>query len=331
MSEPEVSVVIAALNRHDLLLDLFRGLAEQTLGRDRFEVVLIDDCSPEPLDAVADRARTELGLNIRYARTPENHGPAPARNLGASLARAPILAFTDSDCRPSPAWLAAGLKPFADPAVALVSGPCVPKPGQQIRLTTHMHFHYEEHPCFPTMNVFYRRAVFEELGGFDTSLSARDPLGRAVEAADADLAWRVIKGGYARLFLPEAVIYHEVTNLGVIGYVIEPTRHFFVPALVRRHPELRDTSLLTARVFLYPATWLVYIALIVVALAAIYQPWLLLLVPVMLIARGIVRTRSLRPKELAWWCASALVQLPRTFVMSLTLAYASVRYRALVL
>jgi len=331
MSEPEVSVVIPALNRADLLLDLFRGLAEQTLGRDRFEVVLVDDCSPEPLDGVAERARTELGLNIRYTRTSENHGPAPARNLGASLARAPILAFTDSDCRPDPGWLAAGLMPFADPAVALVSGPCVPKPGQPLRLTTHMHFIYEEHPCFATMNVFYRRAVFEALGGFDASLSARDPFGRAVEAADADLGWRVIKAGHARRFLPEAVIYHEVTNLGVIGYIIEPTRHFFVPALVRRHPELRDTSLLTARLFFYPATWLVYIALIVVALAATMQPWLLLLVPAMLIARAIVRTRSLRPNKLLWWCASALLQLPRTFVMSLTLAYASVRFRALVL
>jgi hypothetical protein len=55
-----------------------------------------------------------------------------------------------------------------------------------------MHFIYEEHPCFPTMNVFYRRSVFEALGGFDVSLSTRDPLGRAVEATDADLGWRVI-------------------------------------------------------------------------------------------------------------------------------------------
>lgn len=331
MSEPEISVVIAALNRARLLRDLFSGLSEQTLGRDRFEVVLVDDCSPEPLDGVAEWARTELGLNVRYARTPENHGPAPARNLGASLARAPILAFTDSDCRPDPGWLAAGLEPFADPAVALVSGPCLPKPGQPMGLTTKMHFIFEEHPCFPTMNVFYRRAIFDALGGFDTSFCARDAFGRALDAADADLGWRVIKAGHAKRFLPEAIIYHEVENLGVIGYIMEPTRHIFVPALVRRHPELRDTSFLTARVFFYPATWLVYIALVVVALAAVMWPSLLLLVPVMLIGRGIVRTRSLRPDKLTWWCASALLQLPRTVVMSLTLAYASLRFRALVL
>jgi hypothetical protein len=193
-----------------------------------------------------------------------------------------------------------------------------------------MHFIYEEHPCFPTMNVFYRRSVFEALGGFDVSLSTRDPLGRAVEATDADLGWRVIEAGYPRRFLPDAIIYHEVQNLGVIGYVIEPTRHLFVPELVRRHPGMRRV-LLTAGVFFYPATWLVYIALIVVILAALMQPWLLLMVPALLIGRAIARTRSLRPDKLMWWCASALLQLPRTFVASLTFAYASVRFRALVL
>jgi len=218
----------------------------------------------------------------------------------------------------------------SDSAIAMVSGPCLPKPGQPLRLTTHMHFIYEEHPCFPTMNVFYRRSVFEALGGFDVSLSTRDPLGRAVEATDADLGWRVIEAGYPRRFLPDAIIYHEVQNLGVIGYVIEPTRHLFVPELVRRHPGMRR-ALLTAGVFFYPATWLVYIALIVVILAALMQPWLLLMVPALLIGRAIARTRSLRPDKLMWWCASALLQLPRTFVASLTFAYASVRFRALVL
>ena len=330
MSEPEITVVIASLGRPDLLLDGFRGLAAQTLGRERFEIVLVDDCSPEPLDWVAERGRTEFGLMVHYARTKINRGPGPARNLGASLARAPVIAFTDSDCRPDPGWLATGLAAFSDSAIAMVSGPCLPKPGQPLRLTTHMHFIYEEHPCFPTMNVFYRRSVFEALGGFDVSLSTRDPLGRAVEATDADLGWRVIEAGYPRRFLPEAIIYHEVQNLGVIGYVIEPTRHLFVPELVRRHPGMRR-ALLTAGVFFYPATWLVYIALIVVILAALMQPWLLLMVPALLIGRAIARTRSLRPDKLMWWCASALLQLPRTFVASLTFAYASVRFRALVL
>jgi GT2 family glycosyltransferase len=57
------------------------------------------------------------------------------------------------------------------------------------------------------MNAFYPREVFDRLGGFDTNLCIRDPLDRAVEAADMDLAWRVIMAGYAKRFVHEAIIY----------------------------------------------------------------------------------------------------------------------------
>jgi glycosyltransferase involved in cell wall biosynthesis len=330
MSDYKASVVIPCKNREILLFECFRGLADQTLGRSQFEVVLVDDCSPEPLNGVAERARSELGLTIRYARTTESHGPAPARNLGASIASAPILAFTDSDCRPHPDWLARGLAAFADPRVALVAGPCLPKPGQPVKLTSKDHFMTEEHPSYPTMNTFYPRTVFERIGGFDASLSVRDPLGRAVEAADFDLAWRVIKAGYAKRFVREAIVYHEVEDLGLVGYVLEGTRYFFIPEIVRRYPQLRS-ELLTARIFLHPGMWLVYVSLIIVILAAAVQPWLLLLLPIMLLGRALIRTRSLRPARLLWFCASACLQLPLFLVMTLALIYGSVRYRSLVL
>jgi glycosyltransferase involved in cell wall biosynthesis len=330
MSDYRVSVVIPAKNRAELLFECLRGLAEQSLGRDQFEVVLVDDCTPEPLEGVAERGRSELGLTIRYARTADSHGPAPARNLGASIGAAPMLAFTDSDCRPHPDWLVAGLAAFADPNVALVAGPCLPKPGQAVKLTCKDHFQIDEHPSYPTMNVFYPRAVFDKLGGFDTSLCVRDPLGRAVESADMDLAWRVIKAGYAKRFVREAIVYHEVENLGVAKYVLEGTRYLFLPEIVRRYPQLRS-ELLTARIFVQPAMWMVHATFAVAILAATVQPWLLLLPPMMLLGRAVARTQSLRPGPLMWFCASACLQLPRFLVMTLALIYGSVRYRCLVL
>jgi glycosyltransferase involved in cell wall biosynthesis len=330
MSEYKASVVIPCRNRAELLFECFTGLAKQSLGRDQFEIVLVDDSSSQPLDGVAERARRELGLTIHYARTAESRGPAPARNLGVSIASAPILAFTDSDCRPHPDWLAAGLAAFADPNVGLVVGPCLPKPEQPLKLTSKDHFQFDEHPSYPTMNAFYPRAVFQRLDGFDTGLCVRDPLGRAVEAADCDLAWRVITAGYTKRFVREAIIYHEVEDLGVVGFILEGTRYLFMPAIVRRHPVLRS-ELLTARLFVQPAMWLVYLSLVIVILAATVQPWLLLLLPIMLLGRALIRTRSLRPATLFWFCAFACLQLPRFLVMTLALMYGSVRYRCLVL
>ena len=330
MNDYEVSVVIPCLNRERLLFECFRALSEQTLARERFEVILVDDMSPKPLEGVVERARHELGLNIRYARTRVRRGPAPARNLGASLATGQILAFTDSDCRPGPDWLAKGLAAFTDTNVALVSGPVHPKPEQPIKLTSKQHFNYDEHPIYTTMNTFYPRTVFETLGGFDASLCVRDPLGRAVEAADPDLAWRVIKAGYAKRFVREAIVYHEVEDLGLVGYILEGSRYIFVPEIVRRYPELRS-ELLTARLFIQPSMWLVYSALIIILLAAKLQPWLLAALPLMLLGRALLRTRSLRPATLGWFCAGACVQLPRFMVMTLALIYGSIRYRCLVL
>jgi glycosyltransferase involved in cell wall biosynthesis len=348
MSEPEISVVISAKNRVSMLFDCFRGLSEQTLGRDRFEVVLIDNMSADPLEVVADRAREELGLTLRDARTSEDHGPAPARNFGVSLAKAPIIAFTDSDCRPDPRWLEAGLAAFADSSVVMVTGPVLPKPGQPVKPTSKLNFTAVEHPTFPTANAFYRRTVFEANGGFDTSLSFSDMFHRTVECADVDLAWRIIKAGHHRRFLPEAVVFHEVQDLGLRGWLLEPTHLFLVPALVRRHPELRS-QLLTAGLFFHPAGWLLYTALVVLFLGIALDSRLLLLLPVMLIvhaahrirhlrphelvlvAHGVNRSRSLRPFPLLRFCARTLLHLPRMLVMNLVLLYGSVRFRCLVL
>ena len=328
---PDASVVISVKNRSVLLWDCFEGLAAQALGRERFEVVLIDNCSTEDLGPVIERARRELGLAIRSARTAEDRGPAPARNLGASMAAAPVLAFTDSDCRPDPDWLARGVALFAGPAVAMASGPVLPKPGQQVTFTSKITFVTRaEHPTFPTANLFIRRSVFESLGGFNAALSFRDPLDRATECADTDLAWRLIKSGHERRFDAAAIVHHEIENLSVPMWLLEGTRLFVLPELVRRHPELRR-ELLTGGFLFYPPAILLYVGLALLAAGAFWNPWLLAAIPVLLLARAVQRTRTLNPLTLGAFCGRVLLHVPRMLVMSAALLYGSIRFRSLVL
>jgi glycosyltransferase involved in cell wall biosynthesis len=54
MSGYKVSVVIPCKNRAELLFECFSGLARQSLECDQFEIVLVDDSSPQPLDVVAE-------------------------------------------------------------------------------------------------------------------------------------------------------------------------------------------------------------------------------------------------------------------------------------
>src|SRR5579862_9423972 len=102
MRTPAISVVIPAYAYAAGLERLLTALARQQCPFD-FEVLVMDDGSPEPLGPLASRFQGILDLRcIRMA----NGGPARARNAGARAARGAWVAFTDHDCEPEADWLA---------------------------------------------------------------------------------------------------------------------------------------------------------------------------------------------------------------------------------
>jgi glycosyltransferase involved in cell wall biosynthesis len=327
---PICSVVISVKNRSGMLLDCMRGLAAQSIGLDRFEVVVVDNCSSENLSLIVAQAQT-MGLDIRMVRTQIDRGPAPARNLGVASSRGAIIAFTDSDCRPTPDWLGAALPHFDHPDVALVTGPIQPKPEQRAEFTTRITFiSNTEHPTFPTANILIRRCVFDQFGGFDPGLSFTDFFDRATECADTDLAWRIIKSGYDRRFETRALMHHELERQTVLLWVIDPSRLFVLPELIRRHPELR-AALLKWGLLFYPPAAALYVAVPFAILAAWIQPLLLLALPVLLILRGVQKYRSVNPVRIATFSLRTLAFLPRMLIMNMALIYGSIRFRSLVL
>jgi glycosyltransferase involved in cell wall biosynthesis len=328
---PEVSVIIPVKDRRRMLEDCLQGLAAQTFPAERFEVIVLDNQSQEDIEGLVREAAATHGLQVHYSRMDVDRGPVPARNYGAKLARGNIIAFTDSDCRPTPEWLEAGLQHFRDPRVALVSGPVTYKPEQNrtffSKLTAET---LSEHPTYPTANAFYRRKVFLSFGGFDESMSVSDFLNRAVECADTDLAWRVKKAGCENRFAPDALIYHEIEKQSVFSWLMEPTRLILLPLLVRRHPELAR-QLLTWNVVFYPGTLWVYSgATLVIALLAV--DWRLLwLLPAIALGKAAWRGRSLMPARVACALGEMTLHLTRMTILAATLAIGSLRYRRLVL
>jgi len=102
MSPPVISVVIPAYGYPAGLDRVLTALARQEFPAG-FEILVVDDGSPVPLEPVTQPYRDVL--NIRYLRLP-NGGPARARNTGARAAEGEWVAFTDHDCEPAPDWLA---------------------------------------------------------------------------------------------------------------------------------------------------------------------------------------------------------------------------------
>jgi len=93
MNAPEASIIIPVYNRIEDVRHLLDRLAQQS--RTDFEVVLVDDCSHEPVAQTVNPEQYPWPLRI--LRHDVNGGVGKARNTGVSNAQGATLIFVDSD------------------------------------------------------------------------------------------------------------------------------------------------------------------------------------------------------------------------------------------
>ena len=93
-ARPAISIVMPAYNRAACINLAIDSVLAQTFTD--FELVVIDDCST---DGTADMVEARADSRVRCVRQPSNTGPSAARNRGVHAARAPLIAFLDSDDR----------------------------------------------------------------------------------------------------------------------------------------------------------------------------------------------------------------------------------------
>ena len=202
-AESLVSVIVPVRDDTRGLQELIRHLDAQTLPRARFEVVVGDDGSRpgslEPLDEYGDWVRFESGPpQTSYA----------ARNRAVRSARGDFLAFCDTDCLPEPTWLEEGLSAIQQ--ADLVAGEIIfvapSSPTVWSLLTIDMFLDQERNVLLGrgvTANLFIRRTVFEQVGGFDESFPS---------GGDYDLVKRAVEGGAELVYAPAAVVHHPTLD-----------------------------------------------------------------------------------------------------------------------
>lgn len=169
-SSPACSVVMTCYRDSRFLDAAVASVLAQTFGD--FELIVVDDGSPQPLPLVELERRDP---RIRTLRLTENLGAAEAANRGVALARAPVIARLDADDLAEPGWLAAAMAALAaDPELGLV-GTAVrlmneaghpfaiqPMPESDFAIRFTLLFHASlYHPT-----VAFRREVFEAAGGY---------------------------------------------------------------------------------------------------------------------------------------------------------------------
>lgn len=197
-----VSVVVPAWQARETAERFGALMAAQTLPRDAFEVILVDDGSTDGTAEAARRAGIDHVISL-----PERSGPYVARNTGVAAASAPILAFTDVDCEPAADWLERGLGRLADPAVDVLGGAIEVPLGDRPSRTTLLdvcNFVDQERAVSRGYslggNTWVRREVFDRVGGFNENLQS---------GGDQEFTRRAVAAGAALAYAADAVVVHE--------------------------------------------------------------------------------------------------------------------------
>jgi GT2 family glycosyltransferase len=203
VSEPEVSVIVAHLNQPEPLRGLLASLYAQDFDMGRAEVIVVDNGSH-----ALPRAALAGFPGVRLAEEPVP-GPGPARNRGVALSRAPILAFTDSDCAVAPDWLPTVLARFAaDPGLEAIGGDVrvvVDDPARPtIAEAYECIYAFDQRDAIErlgfsvTANLAMRREIFERVG----------PLAGIEIAEDMDWGQRATALGIRTRYAPDMVVHH---------------------------------------------------------------------------------------------------------------------------
>lgn len=205
---PEFTIIIPTYNRPECLQQCLQSLTQLNYPTGQFEVIVVDDGGPTPLDKVI--ATVEHSLNVRLLRQ-SNSGPAKARNAGAKEAKGKYLAFTDDDCTPAPDWLDRLHQHFATNAHVLIGGqilnalPDNPFSSASQILIDYLYSYYNQKSetanFFTSNNIAISKELFHKIGGFDHSY----PM---AAAEDRELCDRWLQQGHTLLYADDVQVQH---------------------------------------------------------------------------------------------------------------------------
>lgn len=234
MTAPEIAVVVPSHDRPLRLRWLLNALEEQTLDRGRWEVVVAHDSSgPETEVLLRDHPLARAGI-LRHVSLPSGSAPPGAnRNAGWRAARAPLILFTDDDCRPPPEWLERALTAGHSHPGAIVQGTTRPDPEEwNLIHAPHCHTQWVTPPVAyaQACNIVYPHALLERVGGFDEKLFTGE---------DTELSVRVQDTGAPFVGAPEVLTYHSILPTLLVTQLRSVWRWQDLPEVIKRHPKLR--------------------------------------------------------------------------------------------
>jgi GT2 family glycosyltransferase len=222
-----ISVVVVTWNRRELLHACLASLARQT--HPRFEVLVVDNASQDgSVEMVLDLAKS-YPVPLRLIANSTNQGFCAANNQGFAASQSELVALLNNDAEADPGWLealesvirlyddvgmaASKILVWEDPRKIDKVGHLIYPDGQNRGRGSGQidqgQFDRVEEVLWPDgCAAMYRRAMLEDVGGFDEEFFAY--------ADDAELGLRGRIAGWRCFYAPGAVVrHHRGATLGI--------------------------------------------------------------------------------------------------------------------
>lgn len=223
-----LSVIICTYNREKYIRPLLESLAANTLEKDQYEIVLVDNnCTDNTQQVCQQYTKEHADVMFRYVVEAEQ-GLSAAKNKGLQEAKGDIIVYVDDDALVDTHYL----KDYADwferhPETMAAGGPIQPMyeegeeptwmtPYTRALLTAWMDYgdKVREYPKgrYPGGgNAAYRKEVFNQVGLFNTALGRKG--GNLMGSEEKDIFAKMHRLGMQVLYLPWPVLHHSIPTL----------------------------------------------------------------------------------------------------------------------
>jgi glycosyltransferase involved in cell wall biosynthesis len=216
---PIISVIISTYNRQAYIITGLQCLADQTLSKEKYEVVVVDNhCTDNTAALLQEFLQQHPQLPFRYVYE-EQKGVSFGRDRGIHEAKGDILIYLDDDAEAAPDLLENYLQFFTQyPNAAAAGGRILPKYSEQPKpkwmsswldgFIAHVDLGGETRIFKGRMkypigcNMAYRKKYLQQIGGFNTLLTFR---------GDDKYIYLAVKEINAEIYyLPSALVRHNI-------------------------------------------------------------------------------------------------------------------------
>jgi len=218
-----ISAIICTHNRAEHLVRAIRSLVDQRTPQDRYEIIIVDNCSTDSTKEVV--AQFSSVANIRYIYEP-TLGLSYARNVGWRNARGKYVAYLDDDAIACPVWLDKILDVFetVTPRPGCIGGKVYPiwESPRPVWLSDWLLHslaivdwsetpHILDNLCAEWLvgaNIAFPANILKSIGGFTSRL---DRMGNnLLSSGDVFLEKQITEMGYSCFYHPDIAVEHHI-------------------------------------------------------------------------------------------------------------------------